>query len=202
MAGSTVGCRAFEGLRAPARFVYLMDFALAMLAALGLDALLRPLEPGQRAIYRRLLRMAPWVVVGTALLAAPFGYFAILDAQSKDAVVFWRVSMAVDSVALFLLFLTASLAILWMRGYRWVRRNTLGLLAVGLIAVDLASTGAYVDLGHQDPAMGSITRRPSSSSKPTLTITALTPGPTSGSSGSPTSACCTGSKTSGEWSIP
>jgi hypothetical protein len=144
----------FEGLRAPARFVYLMDFALAMLAALGLDVLLRPLEPGQRIIYRRLLRMAPWVLVGTALLAAPFGYFAILDAQSKDAVVFWRVSMAVDSVALFLLFLAASLAILWMRGYRWVRRNTLGLLAVGFIAVDLASTGAYVDLGHQDPTMG------------------------------------------------
>ena len=144
----------FEGLRAPARFVYLMDFALAVLAALGLDALLRPLERGQRIIYRRLLRMAPWVLVGIGLLAAPFGYFAILDAQSKDAVVFWRVSMAVDSVALFLLFLAASLAILWMRGYRWVRRNTLGLLAVGLIAVDLASTGAYVDLGHQDPTMG------------------------------------------------
>jgi len=144
----------FGGLRAPARFVYLMDFALAMLAALGLDALLRPLDPGQRAIYRRLLRMAPWVVVGTALLAAPFGYFAILDAQSKDAVVFWRVSMAVDSVALFLLFLASSMALLWMRGYRWVRKNTLGLLAIGLIAVDLASTGAYVDLGHQDPAIG------------------------------------------------
>lgn len=144
----------FGGLRAPARFVYLMDFSLAMLAALGLDALLRPLDPGQRAIYRRLLKTAPWVVVGTALLAAPFGYFAILDAQSKDTVVFWRVSMAVDSVALFLLFLAASLAILWMRGCRWVRRNTLGLLAVGLIAVDLASTGAYIDLGHQDPTVG------------------------------------------------
>ncbi|MFB0533823.1 MAG: YfhO family protein [Anaerolineae bacterium] len=144
----------FQGLRAPARFVYLMDFALAMLAALGLDALLRPLKPGQRVIYRRLLKMAPWVVVGTALLAAPFGYFAILDAQSKDTIVFWRVSMAVDSVALFLLFLAASLALLWMRGCRWVRKHSLGLLAIGLIAVDLASTGAYVDLGHQDPTIG------------------------------------------------
>jgi hypothetical protein len=144
----------FGGLRAPARFVYLMDFALAMLAALGLDTLLRPLEPGQRAIYRRLLKTAPWVMVGTALLAAPFGYFAILDAQSKDALVFWRVSMAVDSVVLFLLFLAASVVILWIRGYRWIRGRTLGLLAIGLIAVDLASTGAYVDLGHQDPTTG------------------------------------------------
>lgn len=144
----------FAGLRAPARFVYLMDFALAILAALGLDALLRPLDPGQRAIYRRLLKMAPWLAGGMALVAAPLGYFAILDAQSKDAIVFWRVSMAVDSMVLFLLFLAASLAILWMRGCRWVRRNTLGLLAVGLIAVDLTSTGAYVDLGHQDPTVG------------------------------------------------
>jgi hypothetical protein len=144
----------FEGLRAPARFVYLTDFGLAMLAALGLDALLRPLQPGQRAVYRRLLKTASWVAVGTALLAVPFGYFAILDAQSKDAVVFWRVSMAVDSVVLFLLFLAASVAILWMRGYRWLRKNTLGLLAVGLIAVDLASTGAYVDLGQHDPTLG------------------------------------------------
>lgn len=144
----------FGGLRAPARFVYLMDFGLAMLAALGLDALLRPLQPGQRTLYHRLLKTASWVAVGTAVVAAPFGYFAILDAQSKDAVVFWRVSMAVDSTVLFLLFLAASLAILWMRSYRWVRENTLGLLAVGLIAVDLASTGAYVDLGHQDPTLG------------------------------------------------
>ena len=144
----------FVGLRAPARFVYLMDFGLAILAALGLDVLLRPLKPGQRATYRRLLKTAPWVVIGTVLLAAPLGYFAILDAQSKDAIVFWRVSMAIDSTVLFLLFLAASAAILWMRGCRWVRRNTLGLLAVGLIVVDLASTGAYVDLGHQDPALG------------------------------------------------
>ncbi len=144
----------FDKVRAPARFIYLLDFSLAALAALGLDALLRPLSRGMRAFFRRLLKVAPWILLGMALIGLALGYHAILTAQGKDAAIFKRTVSAVNGLVFFLLILAASLAILYLRRYRWVRRWALGLLAVGLIAVDLFSMGAYTDLEHNDPTVG------------------------------------------------
>ncbi len=144
----------FDKLRAPARFVYLMDFALAALAALGLDALLRPLRPSPRAAFRRLLGFAPWIWLGIALIGLPLGYHAVLTAQGKDPTVLRRTVAATGGLVFFLLMLGASLALLHMRRYRWVRRDTLGLLAVAILFVDLASLGAYTDLEPNDPTVG------------------------------------------------
>lgn len=144
----------FDKVRAPARFIYLLDFSLAALAALGLDALLRPLSRGMRAFFRRLLKVAPWILLSMVLIGLALGYHAILVAHGKDAAIFKRTVSAVNGLVFFLLILAASLAILYLRRYRWVRRWALGLLAVGLIAVDLFSMGAYTDLEHNDPTVG------------------------------------------------
>ena len=143
----------FDRVRAPARFVYLFDFAVAILAALGLDALLRPLSRQGRDALRRLLKAAPWVWLGIALISLPLGYHAILTAQGKDATIYNRTVSAVNGLVLFLLLLAASLAVLYLRRYRWGQR-ALGLMAVGLIALDLFSMGAYIDLEHNDPTVG------------------------------------------------
>ena len=63
----------FDRVRAPARFVYLLDFSLAALAALGLDALLRPLGHRTRAVFRRLLKAAPWIWLGMAIIGLSLG---------------------------------------------------------------------------------------------------------------------------------
>ncbi|MGA9350519.1 MAG: YfhO family protein [Anaerolineae bacterium] len=144
----------FDKLRAPARFIYLLDFSLAALAALGLDALLRPLSHGMRAVFRRLLKIAPWIWLGIAIIGLSLGYHAILTAQGKDATVYKRAVSAVNGLVFFLLILAASLAILYLRRYRWGRRWALGSLAVVLIALDLFSMGAYTDLEHNDPTVG------------------------------------------------
>jgi len=143
----------FDRVRAPARFVYLFDFSVAILAALGLDVLLRPLDHRRRAVLRRLLKAAPWIWLGIALISLPLGYHAILTAQGKDATIYKRTVSAVNGLVFFLLILAASLAILYLRRYRWGQR-ALGLMAVGLIAFDLFSMGAYTDLEHNDPTVG------------------------------------------------
>jgi len=144
----------FDKVRAPARFIYLLDFALAALAALGLDALLRPLDHRMRAAFRRLLKVAPWIWLSTAVIGLSLGYHAILTAQGKDATVFKRTVSAVNGLVVFLLILAASLVILSLRRYRWGRRWAMGALAVGLIVLDLFSMGAYTDLEHNDPTVG------------------------------------------------
>jgi len=143
----------FDKVRAPARFIYLLDFSLAALAALGLDALLRPLGHRMRAVFRRLLKVAPWLWLSTAVVGLSLGYHAILTAQGKDATIYKRTVSAVNGLVFFLLILAASLAILYLRRYRWGQR-ALGSLAVGLIALDLFSLGAYTDLEHNDPTVG------------------------------------------------
>ncbi len=144
----------FDKVRAPARFIYLLDFSLAALAALGLDALLRPLDHRMRAVFRRLLKIAPWIWLSIALIGLSLGYHAILTAQGKDATIFNRTVSAVNGLVFFLLILAASLVILYLRRYRWGRRWAVGALAVGLIALDLFSMGAYTDLEHNDPTVG------------------------------------------------
>ncbi|MBM4464625.1 MAG: YfhO family protein [Chloroflexi bacterium] len=143
----------FDKVRAPARFIYLFDFSVATLAALGLDALLRPLSHGMRVVFRRLLKAAPWVWSGIAVIGLSLGYHAILTAQGKDVMIYKRTVGAVNGLVFFLLILAASLAILYLRRYRWGQR-AVGGLAVGLIALDLFSMGAYIDLEHNDPTVG------------------------------------------------
>ena len=144
----------FGQLRAPARTVLLLDFALAALAALALDRLLRPLDPRARAAFRGAWRGLV-LLGGAAILAGgAWAYLVIYQAQDRDPVLFWRVSWAGSGVIFALLMLGASLA--WLAARRWGRlsRKALAWLAVGLIFFDLASVGAYTDLGDEPPTAG------------------------------------------------
>jgi len=109
-------------VRAPARFIYLLNFSLAALAALGLDALLQPLSQKRRAVFRRLLKGAPWIWLSTAGIGLSLGYHAILTAQGRDTTIYKRTVGAVNGLVFFLLLLAASLVVLYLRRYRWGRR--------------------------------------------------------------------------------
>ena len=140
----------FGQFRAPARLVLVMDFGLAALAALGLDALLRPVE-NDAAPLRRVFRLTAWAAGLTCGVGLPLAYFALITGQDRSAEIFSRISVAVIAVAIFAGLLLASLMLLAARRYGWARPRTLGLLAVLLIFLDLGSTGAYNDLGAEDP---------------------------------------------------
>ncbi|MFQ6013876.1 MAG: YfhO family protein [Anaerolineae bacterium] len=142
----------FHQMRAPARFVYLTDFALAALAAFGLQALLRPIPLSQRRAFGRLVRLAPWALLATTLLTVPPLYTALLLSQDKDPGIFQRVANAFNGLLFFLLLLAGCLMFLWARRHHWVGRRTLAYLAVGFIFLDLASLGSNLDVGTTDPS--------------------------------------------------
>jgi len=144
----------FGQLRAPARFVLLADFGLAALAALGLDAALRPLQGATRAAFEKIWRVVA-VATGTVLaFGVPLAYLALILTQDRDQAIVLRVSITLIAVLSFAGLLLASLLWLSARRGNWARASTLGWLAAGLILVDLASLGAYQDLGDLDPSQG------------------------------------------------
>lgn len=144
----------FGQLRAPARFVLLLDFALAALAAIGLERLLSPLERPARRLLDCAWRGLLWLGGGAALVGGAWAYLVVYQAQDRDPTLFWRVSAAANSVILALLLLGASLAWLAARRSGRMGRGTLGWLAAGLVFFDLASVGAYADIGHEPPTEG------------------------------------------------
>ncbi|MGQ9586558.1 MAG: YfhO family protein [Anaerolineae bacterium] len=139
-------------LRASARFVGLMDFGLAALAAVGLDALLAVPPWEQPVPLIRLHSGLRKAALGVWLVPLPLAYVALLLGQDKDPGIVLRLSVTLIGVALFALFLSASWGWLALLRARWVSPAWAGVLAVGLIFVDLASTGAYIDLGGEDPS--------------------------------------------------
>jgi hypothetical protein len=142
----------FDQLRAPARLVLITDFAVAVLAALGLQALLglvrAPLAEGVSTLWR-LVKAATG---GTVLVAAPLAFLSLLLTQDRDAVVVMRVAIAAIAVVTFAGLLAISAC--WLKALisGWGGRSTLGWLAIGIIFIDVASLGAYQDLGDKDPS--------------------------------------------------
>ncbi|MGD8491552.1 MAG: YfhO family protein, partial [Anaerolineae bacterium] len=144
----------FGQIRAPARLVLLVDLALAGLAALGLDRLLRPLGARERLAFQHAWRALLWLSGGALLVGGAWAYLAMYQAQDGDPTMFWRVSAAGSGVIFGLLVLGASLAWLSARRSGRLRRRTLAWLALALVFVDLASVGAYTDLGREAPTAG------------------------------------------------
>ena len=144
----------FGQLRAPARLVLLTDFALAALAAIGLDAALRPLEGPARAAFEKVWRIVAYATAAALAIGVPLAYLALLLVQDRDPAIVLRVSIALIAILSFAGLLLASLLWLSARRGNWARATTLGWLAAGLILLDLASLGAYQDLGGKDPSLG------------------------------------------------
>ena len=144
----------FGQLRAPARLVLVTDFALAALAAIGLDAALRPLEGPARVAFEKVWRVVAYATAAVLAVGVPLAYLALLLTQDRDPAIVLRVSIALIAILGFAGLLLASLLWLSARRGNWARASTLGWLAAGLVLLDLASLGAYQDLGGRNPSLG------------------------------------------------
>ncbi|MCX6028482.1 MAG: hypothetical protein NT169_04155 [Chloroflexi bacterium] len=142
----------FGQLRAPARLVLVADFALAALAALGLDAALEPLADRARAAFEKVWRLVAYTTGAVLAVGVPLAYLALLLTQDRDPAIVLRVSITLLAVITFAGLLLASLLWLTARRGGWAKPQTLGWLAAGLILLDVASLGAYQDLGDRDPS--------------------------------------------------
>jgi hypothetical protein len=144
----------FERVRAPARTLVLTSFALAALAAQGLDLLLRPMGRQAHRLIRLILRAAPGIMAILIFVVAPIFYSAVLLAQDKDPVIFRRVVGAANGYMAFVLFAGTSLGLVWLRARGQLKGQALGMAACALLFLDLSATGAFGDLGTQDPSRG------------------------------------------------
>ncbi len=143
----------FGQLRAPARFVFLFDFGLAALAAIGLDALLAR-DDATRQKIRVGLKYAAWGVLFVALVSGALALGILILGQGQDPALFQRIANAANALAFFILLLALSLALFaaWTRD--GLSPRAWGGLAIALIAFDLFSLGANVDVGISDPTLG------------------------------------------------
>ena len=144
----------FRQLRVPARAIVLFNFALAMLAALGLDLLLRPLLPRARRALSTVTRALRWGAGGLALFGLPLLGYAVLRSRALPRDVLQQSVASLGSLIFFLLMLGACLGWLALRRYRLASRGTLAVLALCLIVFDLTSQGASVEIEPNDPLVG------------------------------------------------
>ncbi len=140
--------------RAPARYIFLLDFSLAGLAAVGIHRLMTDDRAVLRARLRRWLMPLGWMLGGLTVVGAPLAYFSLLITQDRNPDIFRRAQGAVTGLVIFLLLAGASwLLLVFIRRGR-LRSTAIGVVAAALIALDLFSLGANVDVGHSDPTAG------------------------------------------------
>lgn len=144
----------FDLIRAPARFIYLLDFALASLAALGLDTLLRPLPRATRSAWRHVLRLLPATALAAALIVLPLAQSTLLRSQDRTPEAFARLLKGAHGIAFAFLLLGCGILLLHLRGTGRIHSLCLGTAAFALIVVDLATLGAQTELEFSDPLAG------------------------------------------------
>jgi hypothetical protein len=147
----------FDQFRAPARALVLWTFALAVLAAFGVDAVRRQWpqtqEEGDRDTAHLLNQIARWGSMGLAGIAIPLSYLALLLTQENETV-FLRVSVAAIALTLAAAFWLATWGLIAMRRAGWFSSLAVALLLIGLLFFDLSATGAYTDISPTAPTGG------------------------------------------------
>jgi hypothetical protein len=145
----------FRQLRVPARAIFLFDFAVAMLAAGGLDLLLHPLSRSTRRGLAFLTRGMLWAGGVLALVGVPLlGHAVIVSRMSVPPDVLAQHAASMGSLVFTVLLLGAAVGGLVLRQTGLIRSLVLGVLATFVIAFDLLSLGAYIEAEPNDPLVG------------------------------------------------
>jgi hypothetical protein len=132
----------FDQVRAPARLILLADLGLAVLAACGLDRLMRVRLGKSRKIS------AAWV--GPGALAAGAVLLAVGLPQARTVPPPDRVPQATASILIAGVLLGLSGSFVWLAQ----RRRWVGWLLLPLLAVDLIGLGSTLEAEPNDPTLG------------------------------------------------
>jgi len=144
----------FRQLRVPARAIFAFDMAVGVLAAYGLDALLKPLSRQARRILNVIQRITTWILGIWTLIGVPLFGYATLTVRAARPDLLTSTVTALNSLIFFLLLLAAGLLWLLLRQRRLLRPTPLGFIAIALIAFDLISLGATVEIEPNSPLVG------------------------------------------------
>lgn len=130
----------------PARFVLLLDFCLAVLAAVGLDSLL---EAKGRHDRRALALLVLTGVAAVGVLLALYWLRADLAAAMPD-----RADQMLRALIVLAVFAVLAWLLIVAGVRRWLPPLVLGGAAVLLLFADLYSLGRYVEIDWNDPMPG------------------------------------------------
>lgn len=136
--------------QAPARFVLLLDFCLAVLAAVGFDVLLRAIAASARQIRA-------WMVL-TAVLT--LSLIVALLWQQNQMVAFQpeRQTQMLRAIAIFSGLAASSWLLitvwLWVRPRHKAPATLFAITALSLLFADLYGLGRYVEIDWNDPTPG------------------------------------------------
>jgi hypothetical protein len=145
----------FRQLRVPARAIFVFDFAIAVLGAGGLDLLLHPLSRSARRMLGALNRGMLWIGGGLALVGLPLlGHAVVVSRMSVPSDVLAQQAVSMGSLVFLVLLLGAAVGGLALRRNGLMRPRMLGAAAIFVIAFDLVSLGAYVEIEPNDPLGG------------------------------------------------
>ncbi len=139
-------------IRAPARGYVFVDLSLALLAGFGLQEVAYQGNVSERVqvVLRRSIR---WLLLGLAalvLVIIPLFYSLILGVNDPSN----RPVIAVDGLNLLVVYLVATVVLLWALSRGKVRGATACLLATSLIVLDLYGATASFNPGTDDLTAG------------------------------------------------
>lgn len=136
----------FNQLRAPARTLILFALGGSVLAAAGLDVILKAGVP-EKSAYWGLLKWGSILLVGVFI---PLLFVALVITQSSDEL-FLRASVALLAMVL----AAAAWLLTWLlvaaRSQRRLTPLVFAGLMVALLFFELAAAGAYTDISADDP---------------------------------------------------
>jgi hypothetical protein len=120
----------------------LVDFALAALAAIGMDN-----------FDRRPRTFRPYMIVSALVAGALFALFLWQYKSNVNLVPHHQQQMQ-QAIAIFVVFAAASWLLILAKGKNWISLNKFGSLAVLLLAADLIFLGRLVEIEWNDPMPG------------------------------------------------
>ena len=141
----------YDKVRAPGRFLFLVDFGLAILAAYGVQTLSRPFGWRLRPALTLILALTALATVGLAFIALPIAYVNLFTLRTLDPDVASYLGVAASSAALAGLFALIVLAIFLAYRLRLAAPRTLAGAITILLAIDLLVAGAGFNPSPDDP---------------------------------------------------
>ncbi|MCO5186874.1 MAG: YfhO family protein [Anaerolineae bacterium] len=124
----------------PARFIVLVNFCVALLAAIGANGL-------TTAVMQRSRRW-DWVLAGGVLVGMVLGLVWLMGQVDGPA------KQMQQAVVGFAVAATLGWGLVWLRLIGWLPALLFGWLALGLVSAELIANGQSVEIDRNDPTTG------------------------------------------------
>ncbi len=131
--------------QAPARFVALVGFCIAILAALGLDLL----SQDSRTAQRRTIFLVMAGLVFAAVLLLLFRQINRVDNPSPE-----QADQMRRAILVFTILAVCGCALILARYQGWLSSPIFGALSITILAIDLIGLGHAVEIDRNDPGLG------------------------------------------------